>query len=91
MQTSHLFDTSIHPTLQFCKLLLSLSDCPTFSSFVLIFSFRSFYSSERFADIPIPPTEDWEAATGEVGQKLSYCIITITSKRRILCCDINTL
>eukprot|EP01039_Chlorochromonas_danica_P002692 gene2692-2942_t len=24
----------------------------------------SFYSSERFADIPIPPTEDWEAATG---------------------------
>lgn len=28
--------------------------------------FRSFYSSERFADVPIPPTEDWEAATGEV-------------------------
>lgn len=25
---------------------------------------RSFYSSDRFADIPIPPTEDWEAATG---------------------------
>ena len=27
---------------------------------------RSFYSSSRFADIPIPPSEDWEAATGQV-------------------------
>ena len=27
---------------------------------------RSFYLSKRFADIPIPPTEDWEAATGKV-------------------------
>lgn len=27
---------------------------------------RSFYSSARFADIPFPPTEDWEAATGAV-------------------------
>ena len=26
----------------------------------------SFYSSERFADIPIPPSEDWEAVTGAV-------------------------
>lgn len=26
----------------------------------------SFYSSQRFADIPIPPTEDWEVATGAV-------------------------
>lgn len=26
----------------------------------------SFYTSERFADIPFPPSEDWEAATGEV-------------------------
>eukprot|EP01038_Epipyxis_sp_PR26KG_P014521 gene14521-19494_t len=26
----------------------------------------SFYSSDRFADIPIPPSEDWEAATGAV-------------------------
>ena len=26
----------------------------------------SFYSSERFADIPFPTSEDWEAATGEV-------------------------
>lgn len=26
----------------------------------------SFYSSDRFADIPFPPSEDWEAATGEV-------------------------
>lgn len=26
----------------------------------------SFYSSERFADIPFPPSEDWEAATGLV-------------------------
>ena len=24
----------------------------------------SFYTSSRFADIPIPPSEDWEAATG---------------------------
>jgi hypothetical protein len=28
--------------------------------------YRSFYSSKRFADVPIPPTEDWEAATGMV-------------------------
>ena len=28
--------------------------------------YRSFYSSSRFADIPIPPSEDWEAATGQV-------------------------
>ena len=27
---------------------------------------RSFYTSDRFADVPIPPSEDWEAATGEV-------------------------
>jgi hypothetical protein len=27
---------------------------------------RSFYSSDRFADIPFPPSEDWEAATGKV-------------------------
>ncbi len=26
----------------------------------------SFYTSDRFADIPIPSTEDWEAACGEV-------------------------
>ena len=26
----------------------------------------SFYTSDRFADIPLPPSEDWEAATGEV-------------------------
>jgi hypothetical protein len=26
----------------------------------------SFYSSKRFADIPIPPSEDWESATGAV-------------------------
>mmetsp|Transcript_32418 Transcript_32418/g.30923 ORF Transcript_32418/g.30923 Transcript_32418/m.30923 type:complete len:527 (+) Transcript_32418:216-1796(+) len=26
----------------------------------------SFYTSDRFADIAIPPSEDWEAATGEV-------------------------
>ena len=26
----------------------------------------SFYTSSRFADIPIPPSEDWEAATGEI-------------------------
>ena len=26
----------------------------------------SFYSSSRFADIPIPPSEDWESATGKV-------------------------
>lgn len=26
----------------------------------------SFYTSQRFADIPIPPSEDWEAATGEM-------------------------
>ena len=26
----------------------------------------SFYSSDRFADIPIPPSEDWEAVTGGV-------------------------
>jgi hypothetical protein len=25
----------------------------------------SFYTSDRFADIAIPPSEDWEAATGE--------------------------
>ena len=29
---------------------------------------RSFYTSDRFADIPFPPSEDWEAATGEVIQ-----------------------
>jgi hypothetical protein len=34
------------------------------NAYILVFS--SYYSSERFADIPIPPTEDWEAATGEV-------------------------
>ena len=26
----------------------------------------SFYTSDRFADIPMPPSEDWEAATGEM-------------------------
>ena len=26
----------------------------------------SFYTSQRFADIPLPPSEDWEAATGEL-------------------------
>jgi len=26
----------------------------------------SFYLSKRFADIPIPPTEDWETATGKI-------------------------
>jgi len=26
----------------------------------------SFYSSDRFADIPFPPSEDWEAATGQI-------------------------
>ena len=26
----------------------------------------SFYSSARFSDIPMPPSEDWEAATGEI-------------------------
>lgn len=26
----------------------------------------SFYTSNRFADIPIPPSEDWEAATGDM-------------------------
>jgi len=26
----------------------------------------SFYTSSRFADIPMPPSEDWEAATGEI-------------------------
>ncbi len=31
-----------------------------------ICSFRSFYTSSRFADIPIPPSEDWEAAVGQV-------------------------
>jgi hypothetical protein len=44
-----------------CKLVLQLihkhSNHPCY---------RSFYSSSRFADIPIPPTEDWEAATGDV-------------------------
>jgi hypothetical protein len=26
----------------------------------------SFYSSDRFADVPMPPSEDWESATGMV-------------------------
>lgn len=26
----------------------------------------SFYTSKRFADLPLPPSEDWEAATGEL-------------------------
>jgi hypothetical protein len=26
----------------------------------------SFYTSNRFSDIPLPPSEDWEAATGEM-------------------------
>jgi hypothetical protein len=32
---------------------------------------RSFYSSDRFADIPFPPSEDWEAATGKVCHRLA--------------------
>ena len=35
----------------------------------------SFYTSSRFADIPFPPSEDWEAATGEVfPPSLNYTI-----------------
>lgn len=39
--------------------------------------YRSFYSSSRFADIPIPPTEDWESATGMVSQNgvLYYAVL----------------
>lgn len=41
-----------------------------YSSFTPILSF---YSSSRFADIPIPPSEDWEAATGQVFPATFIC------------------
>jgi hypothetical protein len=51
---------STPPTRPSCELSsLSLSPSPHPSH-------RSFYSSERFSDLMIPTSEDWEAATGEV-------------------------
>lgn len=38
----------------------------------------SFYSSKRFADVPIPPTEDWEAATGMVRKGRCLLILAET-------------
>ena len=40
-------------------------------------TYRSFYSSSRFADIPIPPSEDWEAATGMVVLGVLYLLCTL--------------
>ena len=55
----------IHPPYVICYPLHILTN---FYLYVVIPSLRCHctYPSDRFADIPIPPSEDWEAATGEV-------------------------
>ena len=49
---------------------------------------RSFYTSDRFADIPIPPSEDWEAATGEVSSSSMLCNTLIHCLLWAVCCGL---